>query len=155
MIQTNISYPEGLPYPNREGYELNHVSPFRRTSMQSGRAIQRRVFTSVPTMVGVSWVFTGDGPVAAFEAWFRDQVKDGTEWFNCPLKTPIGTQDYVCRFVSMYQGPRLVGLCSWMITAELEIFERPLLPEGWGEFPEFMIDADIIDIAMNNRWPRA
>lgn len=155
MITTSINYPSGLPYPTREGYSVKYTSPLLRTNMASGRAIQRRMFTTVPAIYNVTWVFTSDTDAAAFEAWFRDSLLDGAEWFNCPMKTPIGLGNYVCRFTDIYQGPNPYGTCAWAVRAELEMFERPLMEEGWGEFPDFITDADIFDIAMNDRWPEA
>lgn len=154
-LTTDINYPAGLPFPEREGYSINHVQPFVRTELSDGRAAQWRRFSNVPSIVDVSWIFHGDTIVAAFEAWFRDQLFDGAAWFNCPLRTPVGTKMYVCRFTQMYQGPFLVGKCAWSVSAQLEIFERPLLPEGSGLFPEFYAYADIIDIATNDKWPEA
>lgn len=153
MIYTDIDYPNGLPCAQRDGYSLRHVSPFTRTTMESGRARQRRKFSSVPTMVDVAWIFANDTQAATFEAWFRDAINDGADWFNMPLKTPVGMQDYVCRFVDMYTGPDLIGISSWRISAQLEIWERPLMPQGWGLLPEFALGASIFDIAMNKVWP--
>ncbi|AVL70870.1 hypothetical protein CEQ07_05230 [Oligella urethralis] len=153
MIYTDIDYPDGLPCAQRDGYSLRHVSPFTRTTMESGRARQRRKFSSVPTMVDVTWVFKNDSQAAAFEAWFRDAINDGADWFNMPLKTPVGMQDYVCRFAEMYTGPDLIGISSWRISAKLEIWERPLMPQGWGLLPEFALGASIFDIALNREWP--
>ena len=154
MIHTDINFPEGLPCALRDGYDLNHVQPFQRTTMADGRAIQRRRFSSVPTLSNVSWVFK-ENEAALFEAWFRDVANDGAAWFNCRLRTPIGTEDYVCRFAEMYRGPQLVGRSHWRISAVLEIFERPLMPPGWGHFPEFVLGSSIIDIALNREWPEA
>lgn len=155
MIETDINYPDGLPWPTRDGYDVNTVQPFRRTQMVSGRSRNRRIYESVPTAVSVTWLFHGDGEAAAFEAWFRDALLDGTEWFNCPLKTPMGEKQYVCQFTSMYTGPVPVGICAYRVTAQLEIWERPLMPPGWGLAPEYLIHADLLDIAMNKEWPEA
>ena len=152
MISTDLNYPDSLPYPTRDNYGLNHVSPFTRTPMDSGRSRQRRSFSSVPTNVTVSWMFT-EQETLIFESWFRDTIHDGADWFNCPLKTPIGSKPYVCRFTEMYKGPTPDGICMWRITAALEIWERPLLALGWGNFPDFIRYADIIDLAMNREWP--
>lgn len=155
-MAVDIHYPDYLPVPQRAGYGLNHVSPFARTEMMSGRARQRRTFTSVPTMVPVQWFFT-DQQAQLFEAWFRYTIKDGTEWFLAKLKSPLDgpdrVSDYQCRFTEMYSGPELVGACMWRITANLEIWERPTLQEGWQNFPEFILGSDIIDIAANREWP--
>ena len=153
MIETDIDYPKGLPWPEREEYTAQAVSPFVRTSMASGRARQRRRFTSVPVEYTVTWIFNGDNRAALFEAWFRDALNDGVEWFNMPMKTPTGTGYYVCRFIEMYSGPNPIGICSWRVSAKLEMFERPLMPQGWGLLPEFVLGASIFDIAMNREWP--
>jgi hypothetical protein len=155
MIQTSIDYPAGLPNPLRDGHSLKAVQPFLRTSMASGRARQRRAFTSVPTMGNFNFLFETDNLAAAFEAWFRDSLNDGAEWFNIERKTPLGLIRLVCRFTAMYSGPTLVGRSMWQYSCPLEIWERPLLPVGWGEHPEFVVDADILDIALNREWPEA
>lgn len=153
MITTDINYPSSLPWPVRDGYETRSVQTFLRTEMVSGRARQRRRFTSVPSETAVTWIFNKDSEAAAFEIWFKESIKDGAEWFNCPLKTPVGEKHYVCRFTSMYTGPDLVGLCAWRVTATLELWERPLIDPGWGILPDFVAGMDIFDIAMNREWP--
>lgn len=155
MIEAHIDYPEGLPNPLREGHSLNPVQPFTRTSMQSGRSAQRRSFSNVPTIGTWTFLFKNDALAAAFEAWFRDALKDGAEWFNINRKTPLGMTRLVCRFTSMYTGPTLVGRSMWQFSCPLEIFERPLMPPGWGENPDYLIHASLFDFAMNREWPEA
>lgn len=151
----DIYFPSQLPAPQRSGYGFNPVQTFVRTGMASGRAKQRRSFTSVPTMLPVSWMFTGPETML-FEAWFRDAINDGADWFMLELKTPLEPfgqlGHYRCRFTDMYSGPELNG-CLWRISANLEVWERPMFPPGWAEFPEFITDADIIDRAVNENWP--
>jgi hypothetical protein len=147
-----IDYPASLPPPLRSGYSLQHVSPLMRTQLESGRARQRRKYTSVPTMAQVSWLFT-QGQAQLFEAWFRWDLKDGAEWFFADLRTPMGLQPYECRFADMYSGPSLVGRLHWQFSATLEIKERQTLTEGWEAAPSFVINSEIFDFAMNEEWP--
>lgn len=135
---------------------MKHVSPLLRSKMQSGRSVQRRAFTSVPTEVKVAWLLT-DNQALAFESWYKDVLLDGAEWFNCKLKTPLGFEEYVCRFVDIYEGPKLMAVSHWRFSAELEIFERPLMPPGWGdpEAVDYLIGASLFDFAMNREWPEA
>lgn len=154
MIQTDIDYPDGLPHPLREGKTTRHVQPFLRTTMESGRARQRRRFTSVPSIGTYRFIFT-DTQAAAFELWFKTALKDGTEWFNMPRRTPLGQSVLVCRFTGMYEGPDEFGLNMWTISAEMESWERPLLPDEWDLLPDFVVHADIFDMAMNREWPEA
>lgn len=150
-----IDFPSELPAAIREGYNTNHVSPFKRTGMASGRAKQRRTFTSVPTMADVTWRLS-EYEARVFEAWFRYDVNDGTDWFNTTLKTPMGYQPYECRFADIYEGPRLTDEDFWTVRAQLEIRERQILTKDWYEYGRFALtDADIIDTALNREWPAA
>lgn len=152
------SYPSQLPLPMQDGYALQHQSPFTRTEMQSGRARQRRTFTSVPSSASVTWFFTSDVQCQLFEGWFRDELgaKDGENWFDMPLQTPLGVYQYQCRFVDMYQGPALAAFNKWQITASLEIRERPILPVDYATFaPEYVLLSDILDRAINVEKPAA
>ena len=149
-----VDYPAELPTPEREDYGLSHISPFTRSEMVTGRARQRRTYTSVPSMASVSFIFATPGEARLFEAWFREVVNDGADWFNCKLLSPVGLESYECRFAEMYQGPMLVGNQSWRVTAILEIKERPLIAKGWAtNYPQAIVNSDIIDIAANQEWP--
>lgn len=148
-----LTYPEGLPLPLRDGYGFEPVSPILRSQKMSGRAVQRRLYSSVPTVATVSWMFT-DAQARLFEAWFEYVLTSGTAWFECPLKTPMGIEDYKARFTDIYSGPTLVGASLWRFTASLELFKRPLLDSEWVQFaPEYILGADIFDRAMNQKWP--
>lgn len=152
------SFPSQLPRPLQSGYGLQHVSPFIRTEMQSGRARQRRTFTNVPSSVSVTWFFTSPGECALFEGWFRDAggAGDGANWFTMLLQTPIGDAEFNCRFAGMYQGPTLAAFDKWQVTATLEIRERPLVAEDWAIImPDYILLADILDYAINREWPSA
>lgn len=154
MKETSINYPASLPNPLREGHGLNPVSPFRSTEMDSGRSRNRLAFTSTPTRGAFDFIFT-DSQAMSFEAWFRDVLNDGVEWFNVPRKTPLGVIKLVCKFTGMYTGPTLWGRDRWRFSCPLEVWERPLLPRGWGHVPELIMGASIIDRALNKEWPEA
>lgn len=152
------SYPSQLPMPVQTGYGLQHVSPFMRSDMQSGRARNRRMFTSVPSQVSVQWLFTNEWEAPLFEGWFRDDLgaKDGENWFTMTLQTPLGLQPYECRFIDMYRGPTLVAFNKWQISASIEIRERPIVAEYEATImPSDIILADIFDRTMNEWWPEA
>jgi len=145
-IKTSISYPhEYLPLPLQDGYAFQAVSPVLRTQLTSGRARQRRLYTSLPTQAFVSWSFDSDSQSQLFEAWYCDSLSDGASWFNMRLRTPMGIEDYVCRFTDIYEGPTLTGGNYWQFSATLELWERPILPPGWGAFPYAIANQSIID----------
>lgn len=89
----DIFYPdEYLPMPLMDGYGFKPISPLLRTEMTSGRAQQRRRYTSTPTQASVKWIFKTDALAQVFEAFFRDALKDGQSWFYLKLQTPIGVK---------------------------------------------------------------
>lgn len=152
----DIKYPHDyLPMPLQDGYAFTPTSPLLRSTKVNGRAQQRRAYTSVPTQVAVSW-FMNAQEAMLFESWFQSSITDGADWFIMKLQTPLGLQDeYQCRFTDIYQGPNLVAPNYWKFTATLELKKRPILPDGYGEFPDYVINASIFDLAMNREWPEA
>lgn len=149
-----IFYPEGLPRGLHSGRSYQLVSPLMRTQMQSGRAVQRRRYGFVPEGAKIQWLFS-DLQGQAFEAWWRDQLIDGSLWFECPLDTPLGYFNYTARFTDVYTGPSRVGPNLWSYSAELELRERAVLPEGEGNFPDDILYSEIFDLTINREWPQA
>lgn len=147
-------WPEQLPLPEQSGYAIQHVSPIQRTQMVSGRARQRRVYTSVPSMVAVQWFLT-EPQAQLFEAFFRHAITDGADWFLLPLKTPMFTGDYECRFTGIYEGPVLIAYDKWTVSATIEIKERNTITANELYDPQGVIDSEIFDITMNQKWPAA
>ena len=147
-------WPEQLPLPEQSGYAIQHVSPLQRTEMVSGRARQRRVYTSVPSNVAVQWFLT-EQQAQFFELFFRFGISDGADWFMCTLKTPLGLMPYECRFNGIYEGPTLTAFNKWTVSATIEIKERQTLDAGFTYVPKYVIDSSIIDVAVNQLWPAA
>lgn len=55
---TDIYYPhDSLPMPLQEGYGFQPVSPLKRTQLTTGRARQRRAYTSTPTQASITWLW--------------------------------------------------------------------------------------------------
>lgn len=147
-------YPQGLPLGLQRGRAYQLVDPMQRSALESGRARQRRRFTDVPEYADIAWLFSGL-ETTAFSLWFRDTLVDGSKWFNCQLKTPLGLSDHQCRFAEVFTGPALAGPDLWSVNAKLEIRQRVVsaYPPGWGEFPEFVLEAGLIDCTLNDTWP--
>lgn len=144
-------YPEGLPCPLRESYAFTPVNNIRRTNMDSGRARQRIEFRNVPTMVQLSWIMT-EVQARLFEAWTAQIV--GAGWFTMELLTPLGFNAHEVRFTETPVGGELTGKFLWKYRVVCEVRNRPLLDPGWAELlPDFVLDADIFDYAMNREWP--
>jgi hypothetical protein len=122
-----LSFPDDLPLPVGEGYGFKPVSPIVRTPMASGRAMQRRRFLSVPTILPVSWLLTSE-EAKLFEGWCKWGI-GWADWFLCPIKSPLGLKPTRARFTDIYEGPEFVADDLWRYTATLELFELPILNE--------------------------
>lgn len=144
-------YPEGLPCPLRENYGFTPVNNIRRTQMDSGRARQRIEFRNVPTMVSLRWVMSSP-QASLFEAWASQVV--GAGWFEMELLTPLGFDTQEVRLTETPVGGELTGKFLWRYSVTCEVRNRPLLEPGWAEIlPDYILQADIFDYAMNREWP--
>ncbi|MQT61385.1 hypothetical protein GHO41_29060 [Pseudomonas sp. FSL R10-0399] len=149
-----LAYPEGLPTPQREGYGFDPVSPMTSTKLVTGRSERRRAFVSTPTVATVTWLLTAP-EARLFEGWFEYVLLSGSLPFECPLLTPMGMEPYRANFVDIYSGPVLVGVDFWRFSAQLSLFKRPLIDKEWVvDAPDYILGADIFDIAMNRDWPK-
>lgn len=148
-----IVYPAGLPYPQRSGYSAQGPNRIRRTEMDVGRAVQRTEFEDAPLMVNATWRFT-EPQARLFIAWANQVAKSG--WFSMPLLTNMGFDTLTVRFTTTPTGGQLLGQYLWEYSALLEVEFEPMLPPGWAELlPDYILDADIFDFAMNREWPLA
>ncbi|WPX89176.1 transposase [Pseudomonas asiatica] len=150
----SIDYPKKLPLPLQENYSLETFDPMIRTRMVTGRARQRVRHSFVPTVVTASFIFN-EAQAAFFEAWYARTLGNGIEWFNCRLQTAEGLKPYECRFTQIYDGPSLVQISIWRYSAKIELRQRPMIPEGWEQFPEYWFNKNVIDLAVTREWPKA
>lgn len=148
-----IEYPTVLPLGQRNGRSYKTVQTVKRSTMVSGRARQRKKYPKVPTMTGLTFLFN-DVETQAFEVWFHETLNDGVNWFNMPLRTPLGLGKHYSRFTGMYDGPTAVGPDLWQITADLEMQDRPIPAPGESEFLEEIITSRLFDTNMNKDWPK-
>lgn len=123
-----LSLPDGLPLPVGDDYGFKPVSPIVRTTMASGRAMQRRRFGSVPTLLPVTWLLSSE-EARLFEGWCKWGI-GWIDWFLCPIKTPLGLNPTRARFTDIYEGPKFVGDGLWRYTATLELYELPVVDES-------------------------
>jgi len=148
-----VPYPSWLPMPLRAGYGFKPVSPIISSRFVSGATMNRRNYTSTPSRVGMTWLLT-DTKAALFEKWVQEDLVDGTAWFLCKLKSPIGVDYYRSKFTEdFYDGPVLVEGDFWQISATLEMFRRPLLADGSTAYPDAIQNAAVVDLAANREWP--
>ena len=121
----SIIWPTQLPAAQRSGRNSEIVSPTVTTQFASGRNRVRRAFTAVPVFQDVEWKMTRAQAVA-FEKWFKDTLKDGSEWFLMELDLPQGRGPWAFQFMGPYRGPLLLGPSTglWQYTARLQQWLR-------------------------------
>ncbi len=124
-----ILWPDTLPLPTVQGYNIQPGDTILRTEMEAGLARQRRRFTSAPTKVSVRWIMRRD-QYAIFEGWYRWHAKEGANWFSITLLGGLGLLEQEARFTRQFASRLLAGGTLWEVTSELEIRERPVLDEG-------------------------
>lgn len=145
------AYPAGLPLPQRSNYALERVNQIRRTEMDVGRAMQRLESEDIPVMPQLTWRFTQE-QARLFVAWATQVAKSG--WWTATLLTPMGFEEVKVRFTESPKGQQLLGRFHWEYNALCEIEFEPMLDPGWAELlPDYVLEADIFDYAMNREWP--
>ncbi|MNJ68132.1 hypothetical protein D3C77_643540 [compost metagenome] len=121
--------------------------------MDVGRALQRFEFEDAPVFPQITWRFS-EPQARLFTAWVNQVAKSG--WFTMTLLTNMGFENVTVRFTETPKGGQLLGKFIWEYNALCEIEFEPLLPPGWAELlPDYILDADIFDFAMNREWPLA
>lgn len=154
---TNLVWPDKIPLPTVDGYQISPSEGVIRTDMDSGAARARRRFTQTPAKVAVRWNLR---PLtyAIFEAWFKHEAKEGAEWFDIELLGGIGMAMHQARFTKAYQA-KLVRKNLWEVTGELEIRNRPTLTQSAlgilldSELEDLQRSADNFDILVNQHLP--
>lgn len=147
-------YPSVLPAPLKGDRSFQMVDPLVSTSSDNGQTRWDRRFTDVPTATPVSWILS-DLQAQVFEAWYRDVIRDGADWFEMPLRSPVGRRVEQCHFVSAYSGPVRSGYDRWRFDAQIVLRRRPLPDVGEGNFPEDILTSELFDKTINLEWPTA
>lgn len=147
-----IQYPKELSLPLQDGYGYTTVDPMRATQMVTGRRRYRRVWSYVPSVLTLNFNFS-EAEAAFFDSWYARTLNDGLEWFEMPLQLPPGFTSYQLHFTGISSRTELTQIRRWRYSFEAELKQRPLIPEGWEQFPEYWFNKDIIDLAVNREWP--
>lgn len=146
------SYPDYLPLPLKLVRSNKTGETIIRTDRLKGLARNRRWTTSPSVLFDAEWIIENE-KAELFIAWHSSVIADGAEWFSMPSYYAGQLDDRRTRFTGMYSGPDPISSTHIKITAELEIFERPMIDPDWLIIPDYWYNKDIFDIAMNDKWP--
>jgi len=118
------SWPASLPNPS--GYTLKPQVAFIRTAMEKGPSRQRRITSTPPTAIPVTWNMT-HSEFSTFEYFYDVTLLNGNEWFTINLYNGQGYTSYSARFTDAFVA-EYNGFDDWRIQGELEVLNRPVAP---------------------------
>ncbi len=119
------TWPSTLPAPLLANYGLQPTDPVARTQMEQGSPRTRQRARLAPTSVVVQWMLTTQ-QLATLEAWHREIIHNGADWFSISLANGLGKNTISARFLGMWKAS-LKERGFWQIDATLEIADRPML----------------------------
>lgn len=109
----------GFPNPAQDAGIRNDPSVLR-IDMDSGRARQRKLFTTAMRTMTVRWQLT-DPQWALFQGVLEHKLNQGADWFNIVLPTGDGLKTCVARFVKGAWTAKYVPVMHWDVSASLEV----------------------------------
>lgn len=100
-------------------------SAISRTELESGRARQRRRFTTSPRFFNVSWILTLY-ELQMFAAFFENKLNQGADQFTMSLSLNHEVSTiYTVRFLDGTYNQEKVSNNHWKVSATLDV-ENPL-----------------------------
>lgn len=121
-----IDFPDDLPAP-RAGTQFELEQPLYK-GIDGARESYALISPFVPVYLSVEWIFT-DEQAQRFEQFYQDDLADGVLGFVMPVLVPAGRLPARCRFLGIYEGPKLFGMPHakkrhWSYTAKIEMHQR-------------------------------
>lgn len=116
-----------LPAPSF-AFSINTQSAITRTTIQGGKARQRRRTRKPTNLVTATWELDST-QISIFRSWFEDALKNGENWFTIPLKLSRSSKIFQMRFTQGYTTNH-VPVNNWSVNASLEIDDLLDVPFG-------------------------
>jgi hypothetical protein len=122
-------FPVTLPQPRANGYGIAPKAAYVSTDMDSGRARNRRRFTTSPSNVTVTWWFTL-AQFATFEGFIEYELNGGGKPFQVTLLNGMGINPMIAKFVNdpPYQASLGDNRVWFYVTAILQVKKLPVVP---------------------------
>ena len=115
-------FPPLLPLPSLPGYGFKPQSTFRRSSISTGRAANKRERNNAPERITLTWDFNVR-ELMLFEVWYRYGIHDGKTPFVMKLKTAQGIVDRVVSVVDIYSKD-CRSQHDWVVRMDCQTQER-------------------------------
>lgn len=150
-----LQYPDYLPLPLKFTRSNQTGETILRTDRLKGLARNRRWTTAPSVLMDAEWIMP-NAMAELFITWHHDVIDDGAQWFGMESYYSGELAERNTRFTGMYSGPDPISPTHVKITAELEIFKRPMIDPEWLILPEWWYNMEyrsIFDLAINREWP--
>ncbi|WP_110642434.1 hypothetical protein [Salinicola sp. CPA57] len=121
-----IQYPEALPIPLLENYQLQDVDPLLRTPMESGTTRNRQRYISVPTDLQVAHLFSPE-QYEMFCGWWVHIIKDGAIPYSARMRTATGLGPRKVQPTGVHQDSWLGR--HWKVTYPVRVLTRDVPSE--------------------------
>ena len=122
-----ITWPAVLPQGVRVGSPAYQRNPaVERTDMESGFARTRLINRDPLARIKVEWPPFTAVQVQFFDGWLEHRARYGGAWFWISLPLDGAARSVLARFVGEVQRVP-AGVSSWVVTAELEVRDPPVL----------------------------
>ena len=121
-----IEFPDDLPAP-RAGTQYELEQPLFK-GLDGARDSYGLISPFVPVYLTVEWIFN-DEQAQRFEQFYQDDLADGMLGFTMPVLVPAGRLPARCRFLGIYEGPKLFSMPHakerlWTYSAKIEMQQR-------------------------------
>lgn len=121
-----IDFPSELPAA-RAGTQFELEQPLYK-GIDGARESYALISPFVPVYLTVEWILT-DEQAHRFEQFYQDDLADGMLGFAMPVLVPAGRLSARCRFLGVYEGPKLFSMPHakerlWICTARIEMQQR-------------------------------
>lgn len=118
MALPQLRLPAGTPPFLRDTHELENISLYANTQMQTGAAIRRRMWISAPRYADVVLELS-TSLMTAFDDCYENTLQAGTKNFSAPVQNQgPGLLWWACRFFEPYTVEYLGG-DWWRVSAKL------------------------------------
>jgi hypothetical protein len=148
-----IVYPAGLPR-----MQLWPGVPRERRAGSAGEGIKaapRARSRDRIADIDAQWFYKPQH-MAAWSAWYEDDLLNGTRWFAINAPGPGGWRQRVCRYRTATVRREALPGGHWRVTAQLEQRGRSLMPETISVTSVWQLGADVVvtppGVAYPNMW---
>lgn len=149
-----MEWPATLPLPLIDGNSYQRFDIGIRTELPTGREEARRRFGDGSARASVSWMLH-EAQLQAFESFYHDDLKGGTQPFTMPFMVGTGLVDHTFKFLDAYEAEKVSDahyrVSAPMFIKRLSVYDANTIDvfDEYGDLTSFPAFIDIFDIYVN------